>query len=81
MISLLILALKHTARGVFVREELKQEFYAKFDEVDQILAAKTKELHQATASKEAAAEALNRANILLEQLEAVKKELEDILEI
>ena len=62
-------------------EELKQEFYAKFDEVDQILAAKTKELHQATASKEAAAEALNRANILLEQLEAVKKELEDILEI
>ena len=60
---------------------MKEDFYAKFDEVDLILASKAKELRQATASRDAAAEALERANALLKQLEEVKNELEAILEI
>lgn len=62
-------------------QNIKEYFYDKFDEVDSILAAKTSELKQATASKEASANALEEATSLLARLEDVKEELEKILEI
>ena len=62
-------------------QEIKEYFYGKFDEVDEILAAKAKELHSATTSKTAAENALKRAKTVLNDLENVKNELEEILEI
>lgn len=62
-------------------ENIKEYFYEQFDEVDDILAKKANELHEATTSKKASEEALAKANDLLKQLETVKVELESILEI
>lgn len=62
-------------------KRIKEYFYDQFDEVDEILAKKAKELSSAMASKEASEKALNRANELLAQLKAVKQELDAILEI
>lgn len=68
----------------YAKEEtnsIKEYFYEQFDEVDSILAAKAKELREATSSKEASKKALEDANKLLARLEEVKNELEAILEI
>ena len=62
-------------------QEIKEYFYEKFDEVDDILAAKASELRSATTSKAAAEEALKQATKVLNDLENVKSELEAILEI
>lgn len=62
-------------------KEIKEYFYQKFDEVDQILAAKAKELNAATQSKEASEKALAEATHILEELKVVKDDLEAILEI
>lgn len=61
--------------------EIKEYFYGKFDEVDEILAAKARELISVTDSKEKSKAALDRANKVLGDLEVVKRELEAILEI
>lgn len=62
-------------------QEIKEYFYGKFDEVDDILAAKASELRSATTSKAAAEAALKQATKVLSDLENVKNELEAILEI
>lgn len=62
-------------------KNIKEYFYDQFDEVDAILTEKANELRQATTSKKAAEEALEKANDLLERLNEVKFELESILEI
>ncbi|MCM1022640.1 MAG: dynamin family protein [Prevotella sp.] len=75
---------EHNSIIQFAREEtgnIKDYFYDKFDEVDAILADKANELHKALSSKDTAEEALTKAVNLLGQLEAVKIELETILEI
>ena len=60
---------------------IKEYFMEQFDEVDLILAAKAKELREATGSKEASQKALEEANKLLACLNEVKNELDAILEI
>lgn len=60
---------------------IKEYFYAQFDEVDEILSNKAKELSSALVSKEAAEEALNQANNKLALLESIKQRLDSILEI
>lgn len=60
---------------------IKEYFYGKFDEVDEILAAKARELISVTESKEKSKAALDQANKVLGDLEEVKRELEAILEI
>lgn len=68
----------------YAKEEtnnIKEYFYEQFDEVDDILAKKAKELREAISSKEASKTALDEANKLLARLEEVKNELEAILEI
>lgn len=62
-------------------KNIKKYFMEQFDEVDLILAAKAKELREATGSKEASQKALEEANKLLSCLNEVKNELDAILEI
>lgn len=62
-------------------QEVKEYFYRKFDEVDEILTIKAKELRSATVSKDAAKEALKQATKVLNDLKNVKEKLEAILEI
>ena len=62
-------------------KNIKEYFFKQFDKVDNILAKKTSELHEATTSKEASEKALKNANDLLKQLEDVKAKLAAILEI
>lgn len=62
-------------------KNIKKYFMEQFDEVDLILAAKAKELREATGSKEASQKALEEANKLLACLNEVKNELDAILEI
>lgn len=62
-------------------DSIKEYFYEQFDEVDAILAEKTRELMEITSSKEASERALQEATDLLQKLEEVKNELEAILEI
>ena len=61
--------------------KIKEYFYEQFDEVDKILAEKTRELHDTIASKEASQKALERAEKLLEQLGEIKTNLQTILNI
>ncbi len=60
---------------------IKEYFYYQFDEVDEILSNKAKELSSALVSKEAAEEALRQANDKLARLELIKQKLDSILEI
>ena len=60
---------------------IKEYFYDQFDEVDEILSNKAKELSSALVSKEAAEEALKQANNKLARLELIKQQLDSILEI
>lgn len=60
---------------------IKEYFYYQFDEVDEILSNKAKELSSALVSKEAAEEALKQANDKLARLELIKQKLDSILEI
>ena len=62
-------------------ENIKDYFYSQFDEVDALLAKKANELREATRSKEASEDALAEANRLLSKLEAIKADLEAILDI
>lgn len=62
-------------------KRIKEYFYDQFDEVDEILSNKAKELSSALASKEAAEEALKQANDKLSLLESINRELDSILEI
>ena len=62
-------------------EHIMEYFEERFDEVDNILAKKAKELRQAVSSKEASEKALNEAEKLLERLTEIKTELDAILEI
>ncbi len=60
---------------------IKEYFYEQFDEVDEILSNKAKELSNALISKDAAEAALKKANEKLTLLESIKQELDSILEI
>lgn len=62
-------------------ENIKDYFYSQFDEVDALLAKKANELGEATRSKKASEDALAEANCLLSELEAIKADLEAILDI
>ena len=62
-------------------ENIKDYFYSQFDEVDALLAKKANELREATCSKKASEDALAEANRLLGKLEAIKADLEAILDI
>lgn len=62
-------------------KRIKEYFYDQFDEVDEILSNKAKELSSALISKEAAEEALKQANNKLSLLESINRELDSILEI
>lgn len=62
-------------------ENIKDYFYSQFDEVDALLAKKANELGEATRSKKASEDALAGANCLLSELEAIKADLEAILDI
>lgn len=62
-------------------EHIKDYFYTQFDEVDALLAKKASELRAAAHSKQASEEALAEANRLLAKLEAIKADLEAILDI
>ena len=62
-------------------KRIKESFYDQFDEVDEILSNKAKELSSALISKEAAEEALKQANNKLSLLESINRELDSILEI
>jgi GTPase Era involved in 16S rRNA processing len=62
-------------------KRIKEYFYDQFDEVDEILSNKAKELSSALVSKEAAEEALKQANNKLSLLESINRELDSILEI
>ena len=56
-------------------------FEAQFDKVDKILADKAEELRKATTSKENAQNALKEARRLMKDLEKIRIELDEILEI
>lgn len=56
-------------------------FEAQFDKVDKILADKAEELRKATISKENAQNALKEAKKLMNELEGIRTELDEILEI
>lgn len=60
---------------------IQKYFHEQIDEVDHILAAKAKELREATSSKEASQKALEEANKLYSCLKEVTNELDAILEI
>ncbi len=60
---------------------IKEYFKKQFKEANCILAAKAKELREATSSKEASQKALEEANKLYSCLEEVTNELDSILEI
>lgn len=62
-------------------ESIKKYFYAQFEEVDEVLSKKAKELGEAIESKEASEEALVEANCLLRNLDEIRAELETILAI
>ncbi len=62
-------------------KRIKEYFYDQFDQVDEILSNKAKELSSALVSKEAAEEALKQANEKLSLLESINRELDSILEI
>ena len=62
-------------------ENIKDYFYSQFDEVDALLSKKANELGEATRSKKASEDALAEANCLLSELEAIKADLEAILDI
>lgn len=62
-------------------ENIKRYFYAQFAEVDALLAQKTNELRYAIQSKKNSEEALAEAKSLLSKLDAIKMELENILDI
>ena len=62
-------------------ENIKDYFYSQFDEVDALLSKKANELGEATRSKKASENALAEANCLLSELEAIKADLEAILDI
>lgn len=68
----------------FAKEEtanIKEYFFKQFAEVDALLAKKTNELRSAAHSKEDSEKALAEANNLLNKLDAIKQELESILDI
>ena len=62
-------------------ENIKNYFYSQFAEVDAFLIKKTNELNNVVHSQKASEEALEEAKCLLEKLEAIKRELELILDI